>query len=163
MPLVVNPYADYAYTGTVTIGGALMALIENVKTKEGLYLKEGDHLVAGTITRITDRLVTIDAAGQTQMLAKRDDFKLVPLDKSAGFLQTPGAQPGSPPASGGGPPGGGPPGKMMRGGPPGGMSGKALRIRPQTAPITPEAAGVQAGVQMPTLTEATVVEVHRGE
>src|SRR2546421_6326073 len=44
-PAPVNPFADYSYNGTVTMGGEVMALVENVKTKEGQYLKQGDSFM----------------------------------------------------------------------------------------------------------------------
>lgn len=115
-PVIVNPFADYAYSGTVGMGDRLMALVENIKTKEGQYLQEGDPFMGGKVARITDRLLTIDVAGKQQMLAKSDDFKLTPLDKSAAFLQPnaqtagpgqPGQAPAAAPAMG---PGGGFPG-----------------------------------------------------
>lgn len=99
-PAVVDPFADYAYTGTVSLDGRMMALIENTKTKEGQYLSEGAPFMGGTIQQINERGVTIAVAGSSRMLAKTDNFNLTPLDKSAPFLQGGGNRPGQP-----GPPG----------------------------------------------------------
>jgi hypothetical protein len=116
-PVIVDPFADYAYTGTVNMGGQMVALIENTKTREGQYYKQGDSFLGGTISEITDRGVSINVAGTPKTLAKTDNFKLTPLDKSAPFLQgqpQPGA-PGAPGAPGGAPamtPGAGGPGGM---------------------------------------------------
>jgi len=85
-PAIVDPFADYTYTGTMQVGGQLVALVENNKTKEGLFLKPGDSLVGGKVTAINDRMVTLDVMGTPKMLAKTDDFKLTPLDKSAAFM-----------------------------------------------------------------------------
>lgn len=95
-PAPVNPFSDYAYTGTVNASGKMVALIENTKTKEGQYLKQGDPFMGGTIADVTDRTVAIDVAGKRESLAKTDDFKLTPLDKSAAYLTAAPAQPSAP-------------------------------------------------------------------
>lgn len=87
------PFQDYGYTGSIMMGNQMIALIENVKTKEGQYLKVGDPFQGGTITRITDRAVEINLAGKTETLAKAEDYKLVPLDRNA---PTPTATTGAP-------------------------------------------------------------------
>lgn len=99
-PVVVDPFADYAYTGTVSLDGRMMALIENTKTKEGQYLSVGDTFMGGTIQQINERNVTIAIAGNSRMLTKTDNFQLTPLDKSAPFLQGGGNRPGQPGAPG---------------------------------------------------------------
>jgi hypothetical protein len=100
-PAVVDPFADYAYTGTVNMGGQMVALIENTKTREGQYYKQGDSFLGGTISEITERGVSVNIAGAPKTLAKTDNFKLTPLDKSAPFLQgQPQGQPGAPGAPG---------------------------------------------------------------
>jgi len=128
-PVVVNPFADYAYAGTVTMGEKRMALIENTKTKEGQYLGEGDAFMGGKISQISDRMVTVEVAGAPQMIAKRDDFKLTPLDKSAPYLQGAPAQgaPGAPGQTGAPSPGAAP----APGGPGGfpGMGGMPARFQ----------------------------------
>lgn len=105
-PAPVNPFADYAYTGTVTIDGQLMALVENTKTKEGQYLKAGDSFLGGTVSGVDERTLTIHVAGTDQRLAKTDNFSLTPLDKSAPYLTAQPAQPGQPGAPGQAGPGG---------------------------------------------------------
>ncbi len=114
-PAAVNPFADFAYTGTVNAGGEMIALVENVKTKEGQYLKQGDGFMGGKITDIGERTVTIDVAGKKETLAKSDDFKLTPLDKSAPYLTAAPQQAGAPGAVPGAP---GAPGTMPGGMPP---------------------------------------------
>jgi hypothetical protein len=95
-PAPVNPLADYAYTGTVEMNGTQMALVENVKTKEGQYLKVGDSFMGGTVSRLDDRTVGIMVAKTEQTMAKRDDYSLTSLDKNAPFLNAPQAAPGQP-------------------------------------------------------------------
>jgi hypothetical protein len=110
-----SPIADYSYTGTVTMGTQMMALVENSKTKEGQYVKEGDSFMGGKVSQVGTRTVTIEFNGKAETLAKSDNYSLTPLDKSAPFLQ---AQPGGP----GGPGGPGMPPGMVPG-MPGGMGG----------------------------------------
>ncbi len=141
-PVVVNPFADYIYVGTVTVGGRTMALVENTKTKDGQYLAEGDSFMGGKIGQISDRMLTVDVAGAPQMIAKRDDFKLTPLDKSAPYLQA-GPQPGQPGQPG--QPAPGAPGVAVPGVPgamPPGMAGMPQRfqdrMRERMQNMTPE-------------------------
>ena len=50
-PVEINPFADWSYTGTVTVGETKMALIENSKTKEGRYLKQGEEFQGASSSR----------------------------------------------------------------------------------------------------------------
>lgn len=115
-PEVIDPFVDYAYTGTIKIGDQSYALVENTKTKEGLYVKVGDQLIGGTVTEVTERGITVNVAGTPRTLAKLDNYNLTPLDKDAPFrtAQPQGGMPGMP-----GMPGGMP--GMMPGMPGGGM------------------------------------------
>ncbi len=118
-PAPVNPFVDFAYTGSIQMGDETVALIENAKTKEGMFLKVGDALVGGTITRITDREVEVSVAGRAERLQKNEDYKLVSLDKDAPFRTQQPGQPGQP----GGPVPGMMPGFPGMPGMPGGMPG----------------------------------------
>jgi hypothetical protein len=117
-PAVIDPFVDYAYTGTVIMGDEHVALIENAKTKDGSYVRRGDQFLGGTVTDITDKGVTLSVAGSAKTLYKTEEYKLTPLDKDAAF-RAPAQGPGGP----GGPMMGGPFG--MPGGMPGmpGMGG----------------------------------------
>ncbi|MCX6359112.1 MAG: hypothetical protein NT029_04870 [Armatimonadetes bacterium] len=99
-PVVVDPFADMAYTGTVTIGGQTLAVVENTKTKEGQFARKGDSVVGGTVTDITDRTLTVSVSGVPRTLTKTEDYKLVSLDKNAAFLSAQPGQPGAPPPLG---------------------------------------------------------------
>jgi hypothetical protein len=82
-----NPLADYVYTGTVTANGHRYALLENSKTREGHFVSDGDSLLGGTVGEISDRGLTVTIAGAPQMIAKTENYKLTPFDKSAPYLQ----------------------------------------------------------------------------
>lgn len=103
-PVEINPFADWSYTGTVTVGESKMALIENAKTKEGRYLKQGEEFQGAQVSQVTDQMVTMTAGTKPYLLAKSDNVNIVPLDKSAPYLSG-GAQPGQPVPP---PPGGAP-------------------------------------------------------
>ena len=123
VPVVeINPFADWAYKGTVHLGDDTMVLLENTKTNEGQYLRVGDMFIGAQVSAITDQQVSLVASGKPTLLAKSDAMNVLPLDKSADFLkggqQNPGGpqngNPGGPPP---GAPAGGPPqdGKMGAG------------------------------------------------
>ncbi len=109
----INPFADWSYTGTVKMGDKTMALLENVKTKEGKYVAVGDSFMGATVGSVTDQTVTLQSGGKPTLLARSDNITVTPLDKSAGFLGGGGGPSGNPapggPPSPGGPPQGGPP------------------------------------------------------
>jgi hypothetical protein len=91
----VDPFADYSYTGTVTIGNETQALIENTKKGEGDYVKVGDSFQGATVTSLTDQMVTLKLGNKITSLAKSDNIVTTPLDKSAEVAQ-PQAVPGMP-------------------------------------------------------------------
>lgn len=139
-PEIVNPLADYVYSGTVSVDNQQFALIENAKTRTGEYYKLGDSWMGGKIASIDERSVTLDVAGKKQMLAKSDNYQLTPLDKSAAFLQPnqqgqPGMMgPNGQPMPGMAPdpnnPNGGM-GAMFQGGGRGGMRGNWANMTPE--------------------------------
>ena len=90
IPQPVDVLGDFAYKGTVSMGGKSMALIENTKTAEGQYVGVGDFFMGGKVTEVGDRLLSLDLAGKPRIMAKTDDFALVPLTKSAPFLTNQG-------------------------------------------------------------------------
>jgi hypothetical protein len=99
----VNPYATYAYTGTVKVGDQMMALIENTSNKDGEYVKIGDSFQGGQVTNITDEMVTLKQGGKPYELAKSDNIVITPLNAppqtapQPGGPQDPNAQPGQQP------------------------------------------------------------------
>lgn len=91
MPIEINPFADWSYTGTIKFGNQIMALLENTKTHEGQYLTVGQSFLGAQVEAITDQMVTLRVAGRPYMVAKSDTITTTPLDKGAG-----GGQPGGP-------------------------------------------------------------------
>lgn len=86
VPVEINPFADWSYTGTVTTGETKMALVENTKSKEGQYLKQGDSFLGAHVSQVTDQMVTLTAGIKPYLLAKSDTINVVQLDKSAPYL-----------------------------------------------------------------------------
>ena len=89
---VINPFAEWSYTGTVHMGDMIMALLENTRTKEGQYVKPGDSFMGAQVKSINDQMVTLMNAGKPSMLAKADTIIITPLN---------GPAPGSAPPPGG--------------------------------------------------------------
>ncbi len=124
-----NPFAESSYVGTVSVGDRTFAVVENSKTKEGTYLSVGDEYIGAKVTSIDEKSVALSVAGKEHRLAKLEDYKLVPLDNSAPFLQQQARGAGGMMGPNGmmmpgmGMPGMGMPGMGMPGGFPGGMGG----------------------------------------
>jgi hypothetical protein len=89
---VINPFAEWAYTGTVTVGDKMEALLENNKTKEGRYVSVGDYVFGAKVSAVSDQSVTLLSDGKPTELARSDNITVTPLDKSAAYL-TPSQQP----------------------------------------------------------------------
>ena len=94
----VIPFADWAYTGYVTMGEAKMALIENTKTKEGRYLKVGESFLGAEVSQLTNQMISFTSGVKPYALAKSDNINVVQLDRSAAYLggSPPPVQPGAP-------------------------------------------------------------------
>lgn len=80
---VIDPFADWSYTGTVHMGDITMALLENRQTREGQYVKSGDRFMGAQVQSITDQMVTLTNAGKPSMLAKSDTIIVTPLNQDA--------------------------------------------------------------------------------
>jgi hypothetical protein len=96
VPPPVDPFASWAYTGTITQGDQTIALLENTQTKEGQFLKAGDSLMGAQVKSITDQMVTLELGGKPRMLAKSDNINVTPLDRSAAPTAPAAPQPGQP-------------------------------------------------------------------
>jgi hypothetical protein len=90
-----SPVAEYAYTGTVTVGDQIMALIENTRTKIGSYLKPGDLFQGGVVTQVTGQQVVLKIGSAFHTITRNDNYSFTPFSKSAGFLANAG-KPGQP-------------------------------------------------------------------
>jgi hypothetical protein len=117
-PVEIDPFVDWAYTGTVTLNGQKMVLLENTKTKEGQYLRVGESFLGGQVMEITEANVVMMMGRKPRQLFKSQTFNLVPLNASAaGAGGAPGQPPpGMPPPPGGMPPPPPPNGAPMMGG-----------------------------------------------
>lgn len=91
----VDPFADWAYTGTIRMGEETIALLENTKTKEGQYVKAGDRFLGTEVTAVSDQEVSVGGTANPSRIAKSDSITVTQLDKSAPFLAG-GGQPGQP-------------------------------------------------------------------
>jgi hypothetical protein len=95
----INPFQDWAYTGVIKMGETRMALLENTKTKEGQYVKEGETILGSQVTSITDQSITLAAAGSSpRTLAKSETITVTPLNANAPYMS--GGQPGQMPPGG---------------------------------------------------------------
>jgi hypothetical protein len=76
--------AEYVYSGTVTAGGEMQALLENPRTREGWYVQRGDAFLGAKVTQIDANAVTLEVHGQTRRIPKSSAYNLVPLNAQAG-------------------------------------------------------------------------------
>ncbi len=100
VPIVINPFAEWKYTGTVKMNDQMLALLENSGTKEGRYVRVNEAFDGGaTIAAITENGVTLLAAGKPYLIAKQMEGSLIPLNTPTG--PAPGTPPpGTPPMPG---------------------------------------------------------------
>ena len=63
-PLPVNPFERWIYTGTISQGGQVTALIENLETKEGRFIKLGDEMLGARAASVDEKEV-VDKTGVT--------------------------------------------------------------------------------------------------
>jgi hypothetical protein len=83
LPALPDRFANYVYTGTVTVDGQIQALIENSRSKEGWYIRPGDSFQGAFVKNIDAQSVTLDVDGEPRLLAKSNVFNVVPLNASA--------------------------------------------------------------------------------
>jgi len=81
-------FAAYVYSGTVTVDGQMVALIEDSRSKGGWYIRSGDRFQGASVTSIDAQSVALDVDGKPRLLVKSDDFNAVPLNASAKTDQT---------------------------------------------------------------------------
>lgn len=93
-PVIINPFAEWSYSGTVKIGDEIVALLENSRTKEGHYIRVGESVLGAKVEAISDQMVTLRSADKPYLLAKADTIQVTHLEKSAPYLS--GGAPGQP-------------------------------------------------------------------
>lgn len=91
-PMPVNPFADWAYTGTVHVGDETIALIENSKTGEGRYVRVGDSFLGAQVQNVSDQVVMMKLGDKPLVLTRSDSIVITPLDKNAEVPQQTNAQ-----------------------------------------------------------------------
>ena len=97
-PVVINPFAEWSYTGVIKSDDQITALVENTRTKDGMFLKAGDMFMGSQIATITDQEIALKSGKTSYTIAKSDNTNVTPLDRSA--IPTNGqgqAQPGQQP------------------------------------------------------------------
>jgi len=97
-PAPVDPFADWNYTGTATIGDDKVAILENVNTHDGVLLHVGDKFLGTKVADISGSLLTFGAGKTSKSLFVSMNTSYVPLNASAGFLTAkpePAGGPGS--------------------------------------------------------------------
>ncbi|MCW3097400.1 MAG: hypothetical protein JWL77_3018 [Chthonomonadaceae bacterium] len=82
-PIKIDPFAQWSYTGTVHMGDITMALLENIQTREGQYVKAGDSFMGAQVKNVSDQMVTLSSAGKPALLAKSDNINVTPLNQDA--------------------------------------------------------------------------------
>lgn len=93
-----SPLADWVYSGTVTSGERKLALLENKKLNEGKYVEAGNSFqlpgsaLGAHVDSVEDQVVTITIDGKISQLVKSDTINVIPLDRSAPYLNN-GKQP----------------------------------------------------------------------
>ena len=128
---------SWIFTGVVEVDGVKMALLENLSTKLGMYVKQGDAWKKCRLASVAVESISLVGEDGVSQIVYRFNPNVVPKAKAPTDNGMP-AQPGGPPGGG---PGGPPPGQPgMRGGNRGG----------------PPGADIQGQVQMLAGSDATV-------
>jgi hypothetical protein len=77
---------DYTFTGVVSLNGSKSALVENSKTKSGMFVSIGSHLLNGTVSSIDERTIVVRVNGAKRYISRLASYRLTPLNASAEFL-----------------------------------------------------------------------------
>jgi hypothetical protein len=146
-----DPLKDTIYSGTVMIGNAVYAVLEDKTTHRGQYVKEGDTFQGGSLLRITQGTLLLKFGEETRSLHKSTAFNATPLNAPpAAAGGGSGSGPGGVPNGGG--PGGGP------GGAPGGPGGPGGRSRGGSPSPSPPGAPVGKITTLSAPAAAMIIE-----
>jgi len=85
-PARVDPFADWNYTGTATIGDDKIAILENINTHDGVLLHVGDKFLGTKVSEISGSLLTFGTGATSKSLFVSMNTSYIPLSASAGFL-----------------------------------------------------------------------------
>ncbi|MCW3095232.1 MAG: hypothetical protein JWL77_850 [Chthonomonadaceae bacterium] len=87
-PPIVLPaldiFAEYVYSGTVTVDGQKQALLENARTKQGWYLHSGETFMGAVVKQVDDNAITLNIHGHLRRIPKSNAYNVVPLNAQAG-------------------------------------------------------------------------------
>ncbi len=97
-----DPLADAIYSGSVTVDGKTMALIESRSSRQGQYVAAGDRWQNLEILAITPASITMSVNGAQRALAVSDALNVVPLARGATGSGPAGPSGASPQGPGGG-------------------------------------------------------------
>ncbi len=81
-----DPLADAVYSGSITMDGRTMALIESRTTTQGTYVDQDGEWHAFKALSISPDEVVLSINGTTRRLAKSDTINVVPLSANASGL-----------------------------------------------------------------------------
>ncbi len=95
-PAPVDPFADWNYTGTATIGDDTIAILENINTHDGILLRMGDKFLGTKVTSIDGNLLTFGSGATSKSLFISMNTSYIPLSASAAFLTAKSPQPATP-------------------------------------------------------------------
>lgn len=79
-----NPFEKWIYTGTINQGGQVTALVENLETKEGRFIKLGDEMLGARATVVDETHVMFTIGKKKPYeLGKSANMSMTPLDRTA--------------------------------------------------------------------------------
>lgn len=100
-PAPVDPFADWNYTGSATIGTDKVAILENINTHDGVLLHVGENFMGSKVAEIDGDYLTLGTHASPKVLRVSMNSSYVPLSKSASFLTAQPQQPQGPAMPGG--------------------------------------------------------------
>ena len=95
-PAPIDPFADWNYTGTATIGDDKIAILENVDTHDGVLLHVGDKFLGTKVSDISGSLLTFGKGATSKSLFVSMNTSYIPLSASASFLTAKPEKPANP-------------------------------------------------------------------
>lgn len=86
VPFGIAGEASWTYTGMAEVDGVPQALLENSRTQDGVFLKQGEKWKAGTVYQIKpDELVLMDRSGALQTVKVNIQETIPSIMQGGGF------------------------------------------------------------------------------
>ena len=82
-PPLVDPFTEWSYTGTATVGDSVVGILENARTKDSQLVHVGDSFMGAQVVGISKQVLTLQSPNGSVTLAKSQNMNVVPLSKSA--------------------------------------------------------------------------------